>query len=66
MTTPTGFRIRHSTYKKAERLINISIHELVFAMQHISQDDPEDAINCLELVRHHCVGLIVKLEKRRK
>lgn len=33
-----------------ERLINASIHELVFAAQHLDQTDPDPRINCTDCV----------------
>lgn len=48
-------------------LVNQSIHELVFALQHVEQGDADDALNCLVLVREHAsrvAGIIEALIDR--
>jgi DNA-binding MurR/RpiR family transcriptional regulator len=45
--------------------LNASIHELVFACQHLDQDDLEDAANCLMTAQatiESVAGEIVTLE----
>ena len=48
-----------------KRLLNQSIHECVFALQHVAQGDADDALNCLVLMREHAsrvAGIIEALK----
>lgn len=41
-------------FAEIERLGNAAIHEIVFALQHLGQDDYDDALTCLVQVLQNC------------
>lgn len=52
-------------FKDIERLINTNIHELVFALHHAEEDDPEPALDALHQVRMNVDTIYGKVARAR-